>query len=289
MPSKFKARTVVFTCFKEEAVANPQEWLQLISNECDWVLAQLEKCPKTQRTHIQGMAYSKENSCWKMLVGEHTWKQKCQSPMDSIDYVTKGESRIDGPWEYGTRPTWNIKGKKLSNKELLSRPLTQLVDEELVPIKGLKKLKEDIDTYNIMKQAAIDRTKIVEDNIWLFGKPGVGKSYWVRETYGDSLYIKSQNKWWDGYVDQQYVLIDDFDRGGQHLSHYLKIWGDQYNLKGEVKGSTINLMYKRLIITSNYKPEEIWPDDMILVQAIERRFKMYHMTDWYTQTPYNPQ
>lgn len=34
--------------------------------------------------------------------------------------------------------------------------------------------------------------------IWIVGDPGCGKSYFARR-YFPSIYVKSQNKWWDGY------------------------------------------------------------------------------------------
>lgn len=34
--------------------------------------------------------------------------------------------------------------------------------------------------------------------IWIYGQPGVGKSSYIRKL--DDLYIKSMNKWWDGYT-----------------------------------------------------------------------------------------
>lgn len=33
---------------------------------------------------------------------------------------------------------------------------------------------------------------------WLYGAPGVGKTYSVRAMVPD-LYLKAANKWWDGY------------------------------------------------------------------------------------------
>jgi hypothetical protein len=61
------------------------------------------------------------------------------------------------------------------------------------------------------------------------------------------------------------------------LGHYLKIWGDKWPCTGEVKGSTVPLMHTAIIITSNYTPEELWPDDDELLKAIRRRFKVEHI------------
>lgn len=46
--------------------------------------------------------------------------------------------------------------------------------------------------------------------VWYTGPPGVGKTHLARTTY-PGAFIKSQNKWWDGYLDQKYVILDDFD------------------------------------------------------------------------------
>jgi len=67
-------------------------------------------------------------------------------------------------------------------------------------------------------------------------------------------FFKPISKWWDGYNDQEVVLIDDFELTSlKYLDHYLKLWADPWGaLTGEIKGGTINLNYKKIYITSNY-------------------------------------
>jgi len=131
------------------------------------------------------------------------------------------------------------------------------------------------------KQAFI--TPLTTDDvkgIWIFGPAGVGKSHLVREIE-PSLYLKSQNKWWDTYNGEPSVLIDDFDKMGTCLSHYIKIWADKYGCVGEKKGSQTPLCYSKFYITSNYSPDELWgvqeDRDLELIAAIKRRFKFYYM------------
>lgn len=117
---------------------------------------------------------------------------------------------------------------------------------------------------------------------WIWGPPGVGKSHSVRTQFSEAdLFLKTQNKWWDGYQGQKAVLLDDFDKLGSCLSHYLKIWADKWACTGEIKGGTIPLNFERLFITSNYHPKEIFTEDSELLQAIERRFKIIHMDNAY--------
>lgn len=67
------------------------------------------------------------------------------------------------------------------------------------------------------------------------------------------------------------VVLDDLDKQGVCLSHYLKIWLDRYPSYGEIKGGTVPLNYNLFIITSNYLPSDLWPEDAVLCSAIERR------------------
>jgi hypothetical protein len=68
-------------------------------------------------------------------------------------------------------------------------------------------------------------------------------------------------------------LIDDFDKKGELLSHYLKIWADCYSFNAEIKGSTISPNVSTFIITSQYTIEELFHEDSHVVEALERRFK----------------
>lgn len=81
------------------------------------------------------------------------------------------------------------------------------------------------------------------------------------------------NKWWDGYKEQDVIIIDDLQKEHQCLGYHLKIWGDHYPFPAERKGSTLQIRPGKIIVTSNYHPRDIWTDPAVL-EPILRRFKV---------------
>lgn len=70
---------------------------------------------------------------------------------------------------------------------------------------------------------------------WHYGPTGTGKSHHCRTTYGESLFIKSNDIWWDGYEGQENVLIEELGPR-QIAGHHIKIWADHYPFKAAIKG-----------------------------------------------------
>ncbi|AXH77803.1 MAG: putative viral replication protein [Circoviridae sp.] len=200
------------------------------------------------------------------------WEPRMGTQEQAIAYTRKEDSRVDGPWEAG------VKGPGQGKRSDLD-----LVVEKIQAGVGLREIGEDhgalmiqygrgIQSYAQLMAASYDHDDV--RGLWFWGAPGTGKSRKARELYPDA-YLKQQNKWFDGYAGQDAVILDDLDKlGGDKLGHYLKIWADRYSCTAEVKGSTVNLQHKVFVITSNYHPDTMWPDDEEMLTAIKRRFKV---------------
>lgn len=118
---------------------------------------------------------------------------------------------------------------------------------------------------------------------WLVGKPRAGKSIFGHR-FSLNGYIKSPNKWWGTYTDEDTVIINDVDRSNAtKLGYYLKIWADPYPLLVEVKGSEIYIDPSYIFVTSNYRLHTLY-DDEELRRALHQRYMEITVLDW-RETP----
>lgn len=100
-------RSVCFTIFEhKEPDWNPQI---LQSKEIDRAIVQKEKCPETGQVHFQGFLMLKSPArlagIKKLLQANSAHLEKAKgTPTEAWEYCKKEESRVEGPWTFGTPP-----------------------------------------------------------------------------------------------------------------------------------------------------------------------------------------
>jgi len=151
------------------------------------------------------------------------------------------------------------------------------VEKGYIKIEDACKLEKALQLLKLLGREATESKDVRGE--WHWGVSGAGKSHHVRTKY-PGAYIKSQNKWFDGYSGEKVIILEDLD--SDVLSHYLKIWADKWSCTAEVKGYQVPLCHDLLVITSNYSIDQLFKDkDYETRTAIERRFKSYHYPDRY--------
>ena len=97
------------------------------------------------------------------------------------------------------------------------------------------------------------------DNLWIHGPHGCGKSTWVHRSF-PGAYKKGASKWWDGFRPDEpkhkIVLVDDLHPKWSE-KELLKNWADLFPFIAEVKGGSMLIRPERIMITSNYTPQEV--------------------------------
>lgn len=143
--------------------------------------------------------------------------------------------------------------------------------------------------------------------VLLHGPTGTGKSYrvqlfieginyWYRRYCQDekmeykpmTVYYKKCNKWFDGYLDQDIVVIEELEPGWVSVAgNLLKQLCDQYPFAVEVKGASLDkIRPKFVIMTSNYDLRTLCTDSKgNLVNEVylplKRRIKSYLVNSTY--------
>lgn len=115
-------------------------------------------------------------------------------------------------------------------------------------------------SFEKMFNAVQPHREIPPSVIWLYGKAGVGKTRYVIDKHGASnVYMKDNTSWWDGYSQQEVILIDDFDNNIPYRT-LLRIL-DRYRYQGQVKGGYVNINSPLIYITCEFPPERYWVDN----------------------------
>lgn len=259
----------------------PEDWkaaLQSLGSQ--WGIGQLEQGEQGTQ-HIQAVLWFRDklaNTFWK---GKPVWAKAIYSDQidQTVTYCTKEETRLSGPWHFGTMPN-HCKSSERVRRTV--RDFNSALDlakegrikeiEAAILIPYVTNLQKIAHLYGDEK--GTDRPR----GVWIVGQPGTGKSHYARDNYAHA-YNKAQNKWWDGYSGQEFVLLDDLDQLGSCLSHYLKIWLDKYPFSGEIKGGHVATSYRNFIITSNYWPHQLFTDETVC-QAITRRCIFIHFFEY---------
>ena len=249
--------------------------------ECRYLCYGKEIAPSTGTPHLQGVVVFERkirlSGAIKKLIGCHV--EIARSLSDLITYCKKEGQFI----ERGDIPaTPKEKGEEEIERWNRARAAAVAGEFEEIPSDIYIRYRNSLRAIHTESQALPPDANGVTGR-WYVGPPASGKSRAARSEY-PGIFDKACNKWWDGYVSGSAVLLDDFDRAHRVLGHHLKRWADRYAFTGEVKGGIITIRPPVIVVTSNYSIREIFGDDVVLCEALERRF----VVQQFCLSPFNP-
>ncbi len=104
---------------------------------------------------------------------------------------------------------------------------------------------------------------------WIYGITGVGKTRYVVDLE-PSLWISQRNlQWWEGYENQEAVLIDEFRKDYCTFHELLRIL-DRYPYRVMIKGGSRELNSARIYITSCHHPSYVYDTREDIDQLLRR-------------------
>lgn len=113
--------------------------------------------------------------------------------------------------------------------------------------------------------------------IWYHGDAGVGKTRLVTQKYPNA-YLKRMNKWFDGYQNEEVIVLDDLGKDHSFMGYELKKLADRYCYMVEIKNDSRYIRPKQVVVTSQFKIERIWEFEKETKDALLRRFKQIEVT-----------
>lgn len=127
---------------------------------------------------------------------------------------------------------------------------------------------------------------------WFYGPTGSGKSRAAHDAHPDAYVKMPGNKWWDGYDQQDAVIIDDYRCDLCPFSHLLQLL-DRYPYRVEMKGTSMQFCSKNIIITTPKSPQETWASrtNEDLAQLLRRitEIRYFEAVDDVVPFPGNPE
>jgi len=225
--------------------------------------------------HLQGfIIYNNGRSKTAVIKGmpRRAHVEVCNgTPYENYEYCSK-EKVI---FEHGERPEKVGQGKRQDLKEIKDKVSKQekiktLLDTDSIVNYQQLKFAEGLKKYYETKRTA------KTDVIWYHGKPGTGKTHRAREICieragdEDNIYeAMATGQWWEGYDGQEYVIIDDLRGDFMKFHEFIKLL-DKYPFRVQTKGSSRQFNAKVIIITSPYRPEQIYNTIECIDQLIDR-------------------
>lgn len=269
----------VFTLnnYDEEEISNITKNLE----EAVYGIFAKEIAPTTGTPHLQGFVHLRRRchlSTIKRLLGDRAHVEVARgSDGQNREYCIKGGDYR----EFGDIPS------KKRTRDEHARNFNQLADA-----RGHRGVVEFADSnpglfafngYALQRnylatKLPMDRPDIHVD--WFHGPPGVGKSRRAHEMYPEAYIKDPRTKWWNGYMLEKEVIIDDFGPQGIDINHLLR-WFDRYKCTIETKGGMCPLYAVKFVVTSNFTPEEVFTDNMGVphkqIPALMRRINVTEM------------
>lgn len=260
------------TTAKETALQRLQEHFK--ENIIDYIIAQEDHQDGNKHLHIYIKLLNRftttKNTYFNFIADKQGNFQIAKKPTEVIEYITKTDNYITNiditayKQQRKQHTTRTSKGifKQITDDITKDTEYNDILEKyPEICLQHGNKIKQYIQDIKIKdKPKYRDWEMEVE---YHHGDTGTGKSKYAFTNYNPSTHYvlrKSNgenNVWWDGYIGQEIIIIDDFTPKSYRLSYMLNLL-DRYAMTIDIKGGSTQLLAKKIIITSNYHPDDLY-------------------------------
>lgn len=260
--SQAKNRNYCFTSFENVDHMHFKEAYSEYIDEINYLIVGIETCPTTQKKHIQGFIQLKA----PMRLTRLKDIMQCKTmhiettkgtPEDNVKYCSK-EGNFK---EYGVLQTQGKRNDLTTSLKKYTTLKEFIQNEPAIYIRYRSGVEGYYRSFGV-DYIPTDSKPIV---IWLYGDTGTGKSRIIKDylkckiAEGYRVWRRplGSHAWFDGYVDQDIVFLDEV-RGSTYKFDDLLQMLDYDCPQVPIKGSFTNFNPKVILITSNAHPEDTY-------------------------------
>lgn len=247
-----------------------------------------ETCPKTGRLHFHAYVqlrkkrrFSAMGKLFKCHIEEIRKHPVSKEPMyfETWEYCKKDGQYI----ELGIPPESSL-------REAKPDPFVTCID--LARQNNLDEIRDLFPKMYVLHLtkwkmiAGESQTKEIYPNrrcLWIHGLSGIGKSRWVTTNFPLAYRKNAEEIQFERYKGEKVIVIEDM------MPHHRKDWlhpllmaSDIYPYMPKIRYGSVCLTHELLIVTSNYRLDEIFPHDPSRgISPWQRRFIELHAIAWY--------
>jgi len=280
MPSNTQSFHWCFTLnnYEEGDVSSIKSWAEEEAKY--WIIGR--ETGESGTPHLQGYVSLRRRRPFSYVSGKLSSRAHIQRAAGTARQNRRYCSK-DGNFEEGGEI--NEGRKKISNKDEQARQFMVALEQGNRGISEFANSEPGAWIFNgsnMLRNALSNYPTVERPSInvrWIWGSPGVGKSRLAHATLPDAYVKDPRTKWWNGYLCEKEVIIDDFGPGGIDINHLLR-WFDRYKCSVETKGGMVALYAETVIVTSNFEPCDVFTNDGIVnpqLPALLRRLSVEHM------------
>lgn len=237
-----------------------EEWKKIDNDKIKYMVYQMEECKSSGRKHVQGYIEMCDNTTMnniKKILNDNTLhiEKRKGTDVEARNYCMKDDTKVMNSIEIGKFKA-NRKGERTDIKKMYEMikngcTINELMDANINTYtryyKAFDRIRNNVNKENCNKFRKV-KVKC------LIGDAGCGKTRYVYDKYGVNNVYKlrkgnGDNIWFDGYDNEDILLIDDF-YGWIKYSIMLEMI-DGYGLQLDTKGGYTYAKWTKVFITSN--------------------------------------
>lgn len=235
-----------------------EDIVKLNSIECKYIIFGKEIAPTTETKHLQGYVQFSQGKSFTQIqewlpAGTHIEVAK-GSPAQNIAYCSKGDDYL----ERGERPE---QGKRSDIKDFVEEMKRTTLEDAALKFTDTyvkyPKAFRDINYYHT--KAKLGRRDKMRTVIWIWGRPGSGKSKWVLDSLpvGKRVWYDSgAHDFFDNYSGEEIAVFDDLYYNTKNIKDLLRATDPWSNPVLNAKGTQTAWTADYVFITSTESPQQ---------------------------------